>query len=216
MTPRPAGSPHRVIIVDDDDFTRMTLRAVLASLDYTVVGDAAHVVGAMDMARAQRPELAVIDLDLGEGPTGVDLAHGLRSLLPSIGLVILSSYADPRLIGRRTRPLPEGTTYLSKQGVGDARVLDDALRRALSHEDAAHVPESTALTDTQIEIMRLISGGYSNAEIAKRMWITEDGVNRAVTRLVKQLGLQVTKEHNTRVLISRAYAELAGRAVPGD
>lgn len=216
MTQRAAGSPHRVIIVDDDDFTRMTLRAVLASLDYAVVGDAAHVVGAMDRARAQRPELAVIDLDLGEGPTGVDLAHGLRSLLPSIGLVILSSYADPRLIGRRTRPLPEGTTYLSKQSVGDARVLDDALRRALSHEDAAHVPESTALTDTQIEIMRLISGGYSNAEIAKRMWITEDGVNRAVTRLVKQLGLQVTKEHNTRVLISRSYAELAGRAVPGD
>ena len=216
MTPRTAGSPHRVIIVDDDDFTRMTLRAVLASLDYAVVGDAAHIVGAMDMARNERPDLAVIDLDLGEGPTGVDLAHGLRSLLPSIGLVILSSYADPRLIGRRTRPLPEGTTYLSKQSVGDARVLDDALRRALSREDAAHVPESTALTDTQIEIMRLISGGYSNAEIAKRMWISEDGVNRAVTRLVKQLGLQVTKEHNTRVLISRAYAELAGRAVPGD
>ena len=65
-------------------------------------------------------------------------------------------------------------------------------------------------------MMRLIAAGYSNAEIAKRMWITEDGVNRAVTRLVKQLGLQVTKEHNTRVLISRAYAELAGRTVPGE
>ena len=209
-------SSHRVLLVDDDDFTRMTVRAVLASLDYDVIGDAANVVTAMDLARAGRPDLAVIDLDLGEGPTGIDLAHGLRTLLPSIGLVMLSSYADPRLIGRRTRPLPEGTQYLSKQSVGDARVLDDALRRALELDDAATPTGGTALSDTQIEMMRLIAAGYSNAEIAKRMWITEDGVNRAVTRLVKQLGLQVSKEHNTRVLISRAYAELAGRTVPGE
>lgn len=209
-------SSRGVLLVDDDDFTRMTVRAVLASLDYDVIGDAANVVTAMDLARAGRPDLAVIDLDLGEGPTGIDLAHGLRTLLPSIGLVMLSSYADPRLIGRRTRPLPEGTQYLSKQSVGDARVLDDALRRALELDDAATPTGGTALSDTQIEMMRLIAAGYSNAEIAKRMWITEDGVNRAVTRLVKQLGLQVTKEHNTRVLISRAYAELAGRTVPGE
>ena len=209
-------SNHRVLLVDDDDFTRMTLRAVLSSLDYDVIGDAANVVGAMDLARAERPDLAVIDLDLGEGPTGIDLAHGLRTLRPTIGLVMLSSYADPRLIGRRTRPLPEGTQYLSKQGVGDASVLKAALRKSLDRDDTATPAEGTALTDTQIEMMRLIAAGYSNAEIAKRMWITEDGVNRAVTRLVKQLGLQVSKEHNTRVLISRAYAELAGRTVPGE
>jgi len=209
-------STHRVLLVDDDDFTRMTLRAVLASLDYEVIGDASNVVAAMDLARAGSPDLAVIDLDLGEGPTGIDLAHGLRTLLPAIGLVMLSSYADPRLIGRRTRPLPDGTHYLTKQSVGDARVLDEALRTSLARDDVAVASEGTTLTDSQIEMMRLISAGYSNAEIAKRMWITEDGVNRAVTRLVKQLGLQVTKEHNTRVLISRAYAALAGRAVPGE
>ena len=209
-------SNHRVLLVDDDDFTRMTLRAVLASLDYDVIGDAANVVAAMDLARAERPDLAVIDLDLGEGPTGIDLAHGLRTLVPSIGLVMLSSYGDPRLIGRRTRPLPDGTQYLSKQGVGDASVLKAALRKSLDRDDTATPAEGTALTDAQIEMMRLIAAGYSNAEIAKRMWITEDGVNRAVTRLVKQLGLQVAKERNTRVLISRAYADLAGRAVPGE
>ena len=209
-------STHRVLLVDDDDFTRMTVRAVLASLDYDVIGDTANVVTAMDLARAGRPDLAVIDLDLGEGPTGIDLAHGLRTLLPAIGLVMLSSYADPRLIGRRTRPLPEGTQYLSKQSVGDARVLDEALRNSLDRDDTATPAEGMDLTDAQIEMMRLIAAGYSNAEIAKRMWITEDGVNRAVTRLVKQLGLQVSKEHNTRVLISRAYAELAGRTVPGE
>ena len=209
-------SIQRVLLVDDDDFTRMTLRAVLVSLGYDVIGDAANVIAAMDLARSGRPDLAVIDLDLGEGPTGIDLAHGLRTLLPGIGLVMLSSYADPRFIGRRTRPLPDGTQYLSKQSVGDTRVLDEALHKSLDRVDTACPAEGKSLTDAQIEMMRLIAAGYSNAEIAKRMWITEDGVNRAVTRLVKQLGLQVSKEHNTRVLISRAYAELAGRTVPGE
>ena len=76
-------SSHRVLLVDDDDFTRMTVRAVLVPVNYDVIGDAANVVAAMDIARAGRPDLAVIDLDLGEGPTGIDLAHGLRTLLPA-------------------------------------------------------------------------------------------------------------------------------------
>lgn len=209
-------SAGRVLLVDDDDFTRMTLRAVLASLGYEVAGDAATVVAAMDLARAQGPDFAVIDLDLGEGPTGIDLAHGLRALLPGIGLVLLSSYSDPRLIGRRTRPLPDGVPYLSKQSVSDASLLDEALRRSREPHDDSPVAESTTLTDSQIEMMRLIAAGYSNAEIARRMWITEDGVNRAVTRLVKQLNLKVSREHNTRILISRAYAGLTGRSVPGE
>lgn len=216
---------HGVLLVDDDDFTRMALTAVLASLHYDVVGQAATVAQAMDAARATRPTLAVVDLDLGEGPSGIDLAHGLRGLLPSIGLVMLSSYADPRFLGRRSRPLPEGAVFVTKQKLGDASVLRAALQRAYTfdsdtvdvvsdHGVAREAP--VALSDTQIELMRLISAGLSNAEIARRMWITEAGVNRGVTRLVKQLGLVVTKDRNARMLIARAYADVAGRSVVHD
>lgn len=62
-----------------------------------------------------------------------------------------------------TRPLPEGTQYSSKQNVGDARVLDEALRRSLDREDTATPAEGAALTDAQIKMMRLIATGYSNA-----------------------------------------------------
>lgn len=207
-----------VLIVDDDDFTRMALAAVLASLDYEVLGQAATVVEAMDAARATRIDIALVDLDLGEGPTGIDLAHGLRALQQAIGILILSSYADPSLLGRRSRPLPDGAEFLTKQDLGDPQVLAAALTRALSADDVSAPTPSRQpnLTESQIETMRLIAAGCSNAEIARRMWITEAGVNRAVTRLVKQLGLDVTKEKNARVLIARAYADMAGRSVSGD
>ena len=106
-----------------------------------------------------------------------------------------------------------GILRLESSGVTVRLTIADVFGQ-MSHADISRL--IVALTDAQIEMMRLIAAGYSNAEIAKRMWITEDGVNRAVTRVVKQLGLQVDKEHNTRVLISRAYAGLAGRTVPGE
>ena len=209
-----------VLIVDDDDFTRMALSAVVSSLGYEVLAHVGTVVEAMDAARAAPVDVALIDLDLGEGPTGIDLAHGLRSLRPTIGIVVLSSYVEPRFLGRRSRPLPNEAEFLTKQELGDPNVLGAALERALGLDIGARATVSSlalpSLSESQIEMMRLIAAGFSNAEIARRMWITEAGVNRAVTRLVKQLGLDVTRERNPRVLIARAYAELAGRSVVRD
>lgn len=209
-----AHPPTSVLIVDDDDFTRLTLTAVVKSLDYDVVADAGDAVGAIDAARAERPDAAILDLDLGEGPTGIDVAHGLRAVHPDIGIVILSSYADPRLMGRRSRPMPEGSQFLSKQDVAEAGAIDQALRLAIAMGDSdAASATSVSLTDSQIEIMRLVAAGYSNAEIAKRLWLTEAAVNRAITRLVKHLQLEVTKELNARVLIASEYSTLIGKPV---
>ena len=156
----------RVVIVDDDDFTRLTLSAVVRSLGHEVVGEARDPVGAIDAARAARPDAAIVDLDLGEGPTGIDVAHGLRNVLPHIGIVILSSYADPRLMGRRSRPMPPGSQYVSKQEVADASVIADALRVSTSRSESSDAGVSpVGLTDSQIEVMRLVAAGYSNAEI---------------------------------------------------
>lgn len=209
-----AHPPTSVLIVDDDDFTRLTLTAVVKSLDYDVVADAGDAVSAIDAARAERPDAAILDLDLGEGPTGIDVAHGLRAVHPEIGIVILSSYADPRLMGRRSRPMPEGSQFLSKQDVAEAGAIDQALRLAIAMGDSdAARATSVSLTDSQIEIMRLVAAGYSNAEIAKRLWLTEAAVNRAITRLVKHLQLEVTKELNARVLIASEYSTLIGKPV---
>lgn len=207
----------RALVVDDDDFTRVLLVRTLTASGHEVVGDCANAASAMRTADAQRPDLAILDLDLGPGPNGIDLGHGLRRLNPTIGLIVLSSYTDPRLAGT-TRELPPGASYISKRSIGDSQTLEDAIVQVAQSplaertQGADPVPKARKLSDNQVEIMRLVAEGYSNAEIARRRSLTEPAVAKAVARLVKQLDLQVGSEDNVRVLIARAYFDLIGHS----
>lgn len=207
----------RVLIVEDDGFTRMLLRGQLEQLGHSVVADSGSAADALDAAREHHPDLALLDLDLGRGPTGIDLAHALRDLLPAIGIVLLTSYADTRLIGDQ-RELPVGSIALVKRMLEDPEQLASALR--LAHEspritDTRLTPSGIPrLSDGQTEILRLVANGFSNAEIARRRHLSESAVIKALGRLVDQLGLDPGPGDNQRVLLTQAYFRLTGTARP--
>lgn len=206
----------RALVVDDDDFTRVLLVRTLLTLGAEDVRDCAGSAAAVKTVAEFRPDLAVLDLDLGTGPNGIDLAYGLRRSLPSLAIVILSSYSDPRLLGAN-RDLPSGAVYLSKRKVADVDALSTAIdevlaapmgRRAGAPE--ARVGGGRRLSDNQVEIMRLVAEGYSNSEIARRRTLTPAAVEKAIARLIKQLDLSPSPHDNPRVLITQAYYELIG------
>jgi DNA-binding NarL/FixJ family response regulator len=207
----------RMLVVDDDDFTRFLLVRTLHDLGYDSVMDAASVAPALSAAKASIPDGAILDLDLGAGPNGIDCAHALRKLAPSIAIVMLSSYQDPRLMGAN-RPLPEGSVYLSKRSLGNAdmlaatvaEVLESPCARRSTAVDRSVGPKAVKLSDNQIDIMRLVAEGYSNAEIARRTFVTEPGVAKAIGRLVKQLGIETGPDANVRVRITQAYYSMVG------
>ena len=203
----------RVLVVDDDDFTRTLVATLVESLGHTVIARAGAVSEAMALADDEGPDLALLDLDLGEGPTGLDLAHGLRRLLPSIAIVMLTSYGDPTWMGQRREP-PVGARYVVKGSVNDSQVLANAIESALSDPLALDARErnDTPLSEGQWEILRLVAAGFTNAEIARRRSLTEDAVNKAITRLVRQLDIEVGKHDNARVLLTQAYNRITGRA----
>lgn len=210
-------APGEVIIVDDDPFTLTMLRNVVESLGLRVVGASMTFAQGLSDARAHSPQVALIDLDLGEGPTGSDLAHALRRLLPDIGIVMLSTYLDPRLIGA-IPDLPIGGIYLTKQEVADTGILEHALASAIATPRGGGVTlrrdeRITTLTDGQIEVMRLIAAGFSNAEIARRLVIEEASVEKAVMRLIRHLDVKASREENQRVMIAQAYFALSGTRV---
>lgn len=216
------SSGPRILLVDDDPFTRVTLSATLRDLGCVVVADADSVTSALRLTRQIPIDIALIDLDLGEGPTGVDLARGLRRLLPGLPIVMLSTYAEPRLIGANAPELPAGVVYVVKGSVTEPDVLGRAMRLAVNSEVHTSATASAfviraddsmkGLSDQQIEIMRLVAAGLSNSEIASRRSINERSVEKAVARIARSFGLEHSKSVNQRVLVAQAYAELTGRS----
>ena len=208
----------KALLINDDDFTRLLLSSTLKDLGYQVIADAATAAGAIKAATEHSPDLAIVDLDLGEGPTGIDVAHGLRRILPEIALVMLSSYEEPRLIKAKQLELPEGTVYVVKKVVGTPEILEKAISSALIQEgfSAGLIEEDNKvkrvrrLSDSQVEIMRLVASGLTNSAIAKRQFLTEASVGKAVARLIRQLHIVATEEQNQRVLIAQAYYESIG------
>lgn len=208
--------PGRVLIVDDDPFARTLLSSVVQGLGFAVVDAVGTFAEALSVARASSPDVVLLDLDLGEGPTGIDLAHGLRRFLPDVGVVFLSTYADPRLLGS-IPALPPGALYLTKQQVADTAVLADALSMVATPANSAwnaSIDERlTGLSDAQVELMRLIAAGFSNAEIARRLVIEEASVEKAIMRLIRQLDVRATRTENQRVMIAQAYFAVSGTRV---
>jgi DNA-binding NarL/FixJ family response regulator len=217
----PAGAERhagasRVLIVEDHDFARMGLVSAVRLLGCEVIADVATAAEAVRAARITPPDVALLDLDLGEGPTGIDLAHALRRLDPSIGLVVISAYEDPRLLGFDQQALPDDVVHLVKQRLGSPGELGRAIRAAHRHEraPAAVAPELASLSAQQVEIMRLVAAGCSNAEIARRRSITEPAAAKAVARLIRHFGIQADASQNQRVLITQLYQRLSGGRDP--
>lgn len=214
MTPANIAGAVRVIVVEDDNFTRHSVVAALDASGVQVVGSTAIAGEGHALAKRTRPHAAVLDLHLGEGPTGVDLALALRREDPGIGIVLLTSYDDPRMLSASIPDTPAGTQYVTKKSVETIQVLVKAIRASIS----SHVVKPTRtsnseleiLTNTQLEVLRLIAEGNSNQQIAALRGISAKSLEGTVSRLLKALNIPAGNDVNQRVLLARAYFEAAG------
>jgi DNA-binding NarL/FixJ family response regulator len=206
-----ASVVKRVLLVEDDDFTRVTVGAALQHLGVDSVHVADSALEAMDVARAKQLDCAVLDLDLGPGPTGIDLAFGMRRLNPTLGIVILTSFSDPRLLTSSVKQPPPGSTYVVKQSLTDIRFLGEAVHGAVvmaGEQDG--VSGRVDLTDAQVETLRLLAYGLSNSEIARVRVVTEKSVEQAISRAAKRLGIDTQSGINQRVALAREYFRMTG------
>lgn len=85
----------RILIIEDEILIASQLRAVLEDLDYTVVGIAANVTAARRLVLAGGIELALVDIHLSDGPTGLDLG---REIAQGAGITVLYLTANPEMV----------------------------------------------------------------------------------------------------------------------
>ena len=206
----------KVLLIEDEAFTRTLLSAALAG-PFLAIHSGFTAKYALDTAASTTIDVAVLDLDLGGGPSGIDIAHALRKQHPHIGLVLLTSYSDPRLSSAQERALPLGTRYITKSSLDDVNQLITVILRAKSEplktERNTH-SRKTDLTDHQIDIFRQIAAGVSNAEIAKKLGVSEKAVENTVTRIIDVLDIRREGSLNPRVQLVRAFSSLTGNRLP--
>lgn len=203
----------RVLLLEDEALLRLTLASTLPDETMSVVGAFGDAKSAVAAAAETPFDVLVTDLDLmqGPGPNGIVVANVVRRTHPEAGVVLLTSYADPRLIGAKLNQVPERTEYLRKQDVVEIEMLRAAIRRSVRRTfDADDAVPAVELTDTQIETMRLVAQGLSNAEIARQRVVTERAVEMSIYRIARNLGHSADATQNTRALIVRAYYEMTG------
>jgi len=207
-----------VMLVEDDSFTRTTMKAALQLQGVEIVHDTASVASAMQVASRMKPDAAVLDLDLGKGPNGVDLAHGLRRILPKIGIVLLTGFYDPRFLDPKIANLPAGSRYLVKRDIHEIEKLHHEILLSISNSSKSSPilmnQFSHTIPDAQLETLRLIALGLSNSEIAKSRAVSEKSVEQAISRLINHFGIE-DSHINKRVELSRLYFQLTG-SIPNE
>ena len=209
----------KILVVEDDAFTRTTLCNALRLHRLNVVGEAPSPSIAMGMVNKLSPDVVLIDLDLGKGPTGIDLAHAIRSAKPNTGIVFLTSYDDPRFHRPNLPALPPGSEYLVKRSVSDIEQITKAIIRAVNAGNILQKKprirsssigvQFSELSDIQVETIRLVSLGMTNAEIAKTRFITEKSVEQTINRVAKILSLAKDSTQNQRVHIARTFFRMS-------
>ncbi len=209
----------RVLLIEDDLFIRLTLSALLAHRGFEVVGQSESAEEALLLQASYDPEVALVDLDLGPGPNGIDIAAAMREVNPNIGIVMLTTFLDPRFADIKNLPLPRGARYLTKGELGDTSILVTSILQAVRNPlSPTKNPRqrSSVLTQGQIEILRLVAEGHTTGNIAATRGVSQKTIEATLNRIHTSLDLPKIKELNPRIQLTRAFFTLVGKKPPGE
>jgi DNA-binding NarL/FixJ family response regulator len=210
----------RILIGEDAVLFRRGLARLLEDAGHEIVA----VAGDADTARAQvaaeRPDLAILDIRMppDHSDDGARLAAELRTAYPTLGIVLLSQHVETKhsvglvskgrfgyLLKDRVLDVDEFLDVLERVGAGgsalDPEVVSRLLAASQSDSRLAH------LTAREREVLELMAQGWTNAGIARRLWLTERTVESHVRSILAKLGVSDEDDGHRRVLAVLAYLE---------
>jgi len=205
----------KVLLIEDDHFIRSTRSTLLSHKAFEVVGSVATAQEALLVQQKHNPHVVISDLDLGPGPNGIDIVTSMRRYNPTLGVILLTSFTDPRLADSKNSPLPKGTLYFTKSQIHDISILFTAIIQ-VKHLPLNHIRKPITseflLNEAQIDILRLVSEGLTTASIADARGVSEKSIEAALKRIHTVLELPREKSLNPRVQLTRAFFELSGKS----
>ncbi|MER7752571.1 response regulator transcription factor [Kitasatospora sp. NPDC097643] len=199
-------APVRVFLLDDHEVVRRGVHDLLdGEPDLEVVGEAATAEQALVRVPALRPDVAVLDVRLGDGD-GVSVCRELRSRMPGLACLMLTSFDDEEALldavmagaaGYVLKQISGTDLVAAVRTVASGRSMLDpgAATRLLNRlrsdaEPARSAPTGPALTAREEEVLALIGEGLTNRQIGERLYLAEKTVKNHVSRLLAKLGVE--------------------------
>ncbi|HJX67243.1 MAG TPA: response regulator transcription factor [Candidatus Limnocylindrales bacterium] len=200
----------RVLLVDDQPLLRTGFRMILsAEPDLQVVGEAGDGAAAVELARRLRPDVVLMDIRM-PGMDGIQATRALAGpgvedplkvlMLTTFGLdeyVVESLRAGASGFLLKDAPAEDLVEAIRIIAAGEALLAPSVTRRLLdrvaSRLPPAHgnkVPALAELTERELEVLKLVARGLSNAEIAEKLVVSETTVKTHVSRILGKLDLR--------------------------
>jgi two-component system response regulator DevR len=199
----PGAATVRVFLLDDHEVVRRGVADMLeAEPDLTVVGEASTAAEALARVPAVQPDVAVLDVRLPDGD-GVTVCRELRSRMPDLRCLMLTSFADDDALFdaimagasgyvlkqiRGTDLVGAVRTVANGQSLLDPRTTAQVLERMRS--SAEKKGPVADLSEQERTVLALIGEGLTNREIGERMFLAEKTVKNYVSHLLAKLGMQ--------------------------
>jgi two-component system, NarL family, response regulator DevR len=192
----------RLVVVDDHEIVREGLKTILQSEpDFEIVGESGTAEQLPQLVDETRPDVILLDARL-PGVSGAEACRRLTTSHPDIAVLMISTYSDQQLVEECIRAGAKG--YVVKDierftlkesiralhaggGAVSPTVAATVLDRLRGIDETPAQPASIPLSDTQLEVVRLIAAGLSNREIADRVHLSQNTVKSHVQEIFRKL-----------------------------
>lgn len=191
-----------IMLVDDHEVVRMGLRMVLEQVpDVRIVVEAGSAEEAIRLCSTHQPDVVIMDIRMPPGRSGIEACRTIVERWPHIHVIMLTSFADDDLIAEAIKAGAVG--YVLKQaGTGEllraldavrqgAALLDPSVTRrvlAMVRQQGEHKPDPfRELTAREVDVLRLLAEGKSNAEIAAALVLSDKTVRNHISVILDKL-----------------------------
>ena len=215
-------SKRFVVVVEDEPFLRSLISNALETEGFEVAS-AGSAADARKIFKKRDPDAAILDIDLGPGPTGLDIGEALLTQFPGTAVVYLTMLSDPRVVNPTDGLVNPNAAYLNKRRLTNTEELIQALEAVLHDQDISeyrHDLDPTSpigkLSSGQLQVLQLVAKGMTNQQIAEIRKRSLSATEALISRTFASLGIDLDRDANARILAVREYFRQAGIVVRDD
>lgn len=196
----------RIVLADDHPVVLAGVRLVIETAsDLAVVGEATSGPQALDMVRATKPDIAIVDISLPE-MNGIVLTRQLVEENPSMGVIVLTLHDDRNLVdqsleaGARGYVLKRSTAECLIHAIRGVRVgglyIDPSIAGRMfdAPAKARRSPGAPALTEREADVLKRVAHGLTNREIAEQLGLSPKSVETYKARAAAKASLKTRRD----------------------